>query len=136
MDIEENKLEKLVEYTGTARQIGHTTAMLKGAIETGALVVARDNSHRTVLAQMGINPENIITAYSIDRLKGTRKPLVIDHYALEGLYFEAKKAIISDYQQSLLEKVESKRYKEERDVFETGFNNAVDQIKEIIEGEK
>ena len=97
--------EELVQYFGTARQVGHTTTMLNG-VDANSLVVTHDQNWADSLSK-----KTDATCISLDsitngKLRGYNKPLVLDNAAT----FDLLNRLLTDF--VLLEN-DMKRLKEE-----------------------
>lgn len=83
---------ELVQYYRLTRQVGHTTAMLNGAKNAvRTIILAHDMNFATFLAKQCPNVVPISLG-GIMKLRGRRKPLLIDNAAmaqiLDGLLKE------------------------------------------------
>jgi hypothetical protein len=76
-----NKLRSLLQYFEARRQIGHTTAMIRGASQVpGCVVIAENESHRRSL-QRELPEADVQTLDQLQGLLGKRAPLLIDNAA-------------------------------------------------------
>ena len=80
---------------GGGRGCGKTEAMLKGAENVDCIVVCATHAQEQQLKQRAPKIETI-SLENLDRLRGLRVPIVIDHYALEILWQELEKERLSD----------------------------------------
>lgn len=94
------KLEMLVEMYALNRQQGHTTAMLKGAEATKAVIIVADSRQAQNLWKNMTTHQNVVPLSEMDRLRGYRGPILIDHYALQVAFWdhqeEMKKKLLED----------------------------------------
>jgi len=76
--------ETIVDYYLTRRQVGHTTAALRGVIgvRDAFLLVDSERFARSIVEQNNLQGQ-VITLGSIpDNLRGMSRPLVVEHQAL------------------------------------------------------
>lgn len=92
MKIEET-LEELVLYLDTTRRVGHTTAIMRGAIDVPEtrIVVANlaDGRHM----EKNLMRAQVIPLDNLFALRGLRAPLVLDNAALLRLMRESLREI-------------------------------------------
>jgi hypothetical protein len=76
------QLSILLTYWQSTRQIGHTTLMLTGVVNEprGLLLVANQDQKKYL--SKSVNKDQMITIHELQELRGVRKPLVVDHFAL------------------------------------------------------
>lgn len=86
-----SKLNVLVDYYFTRRQVGHTSAMLNGARSDKNIIVVVSN--KTQKDYIELPKEQMITIAELDKLKGLKKPVLIDHYALQVMFWELNKEL-------------------------------------------
>jgi hypothetical protein len=82
-------LEVICDYYSMSRQAGHTMAMLKGAEQTDAIILAANRDHAAYLTRLVDNPSKTIVIIPLttpdelrERLRGYRRPLVIDNFTM------------------------------------------------------
>lgn len=83
--------EEIHNYYCFNRGVGHTSTQLgKAPIEDAIFVVTDEQHRRWIMDNFEKRPKEIITLSNIEnhRLKGTSKPLIIDHFALQVLLTE------------------------------------------------
>jgi hypothetical protein len=82
------ELNMLSGYYAGSRGVGHTEALITGAQQSRALVLAADQAHRNYLRQQGLNVE---TRSYLTHLRGmeVRMPLLVDHWALQRMVGDA-----------------------------------------------
>ena len=83
--------EEILDYYRFNRGVGHTSAQLgKYPIEDAIFVVTNERQRHWIMDNFEKHPKEIITLSNIEnhRLKGTSKPLIIDHFALQVLLTE------------------------------------------------
>lgn len=80
------ELQELGHYYTRARQVGHTTAMIRGATDGAAVILAADASHRDRFRRAGLSAES---RSSLQQLRGMQSPLLVDHWALQGMISDA-----------------------------------------------
>lgn len=97
-------LEKIDLYMQLNRQVGHTTAMIKGADEIENVLVV---VHSQMFArQIGISPSKFVTVDEIERdnknqwMKGLKRPLVVDNGAWYLITKEAQTVMKERYARS------------------------------------
>jgi hypothetical protein len=103
-------LKSLVRYYTTVRQVGHTSAILKGALnDPKAVVVVADSNHAQSIQEFaavkhsGTKPRGElmpIQTRTLDQISlrpeallGMNVPLVVDHYALLQLLQDSVEVI-------------------------------------------
>ena len=90
-----DKLRELESYYQATRAVGHTYAMMHGALHTdhpqGIIILAHDMSYARDLARQCIKKQVVpISLHTLEHgLRGHRKPLLIDNAALWQLLHEA-----------------------------------------------
>lgn len=81
----QQQLAELAYYYASSRQVGHTTAMMRGAKVSDCLILAHNQCgarNIKLLAPMG----SVISLASMgERLRGIRKPLLIDNAAMSEI---------------------------------------------------
>ena len=95
--------EEILDYYRFNRGVGHTSAQLgKYPIEDTIFVVTDERQRRWIMDNFEKCPKEIITLNNIEnyRLKGTSKPLIIDHFALQVLLSE----VLRNYKQEECQK--------------------------------
>ena len=83
--------EEILDYYRFNRGVGHTSAQLgKYPIEDTIFVVTDEHQRHWIMDNFEKCPKEIITLSNIEnhRLKGTSKPLIIDHFTLLVLLTE------------------------------------------------
>jgi hypothetical protein len=77
------------------RGVGHTYAMLNGAKNTnqGVVVIAATSPEATRLKMQIGDKAVVVSLNNLESLRGLRKPVVIEHTALEMLFIEAIREI-------------------------------------------
>lgn len=83
--------EEIHNYYCFNRGVGHTSTLLgKAPIEDAIFVVTDERQRHWIMDNFEKCPKEIITLSNIEnhRLKGTSKPLIIDHFALQVLLNE------------------------------------------------
>lgn len=83
--------EEIHNYYCFNRGVGHTSTQLgKAPIEDAIFVVTNEQHRRWIMDNFEKRPKEIITLSNIEnhRLKGTSKPLIIDHFTLQILLTE------------------------------------------------
>jgi len=84
-------IEFLEIYFTKNRRRGHTTAMLNGAKSNkNIMVIVADNQQKK---NIDLPNKQMIVINELDRLKGTQKPLLIDHYALQIIFYHMLKLL-------------------------------------------
>lgn len=73
--------KQLKTYYDLTRQVGHTTAMLKGADNTDCIVVSHEYVMGKHIQDMSSKKKNldVISQNMLCELRGCRKPLLIDN---------------------------------------------------------
>lgn len=84
-------MSKLVDYYFVRRRVGHTSAMLNGARSDKNIVVVV--AHKAQINYIELPKEQMITLGELDKLKGLKKPVLIDHYALQIMFHELNKEL-------------------------------------------
>jgi len=76
------QLIALGQYFDSARQVGHTTAMMDGAKNADCLILAHNQAGADFIKTL--KPKGKVVAFpAIDReLKGQRKPMLLDNAAV------------------------------------------------------
>lgn len=94
------QLQALLQYYVTNRQVGHTTAMLRGANNTKCtVIVAREHNYRRLMDLQQKRKKgkkyNATTLAGVEHgnLLGHREPIVFDNEALWELFGAAHKRI-------------------------------------------
>lgn len=87
------KLDAVWNYFEKTRGIGHTKAMMYGAMQTDNVIVvaASQDSAR----DLKFDEMTIITLDSLDNLIGTKCPILFDNFALSSLLWSASNKIKS-----------------------------------------
>lgn len=80
-------LETVGRYYAGSRNVGHTTAMLIGARESRALIVAADAVHSDWFRRQGLHAES---RSALRTLAGAKMPLLVDHWALQCMITDAR----------------------------------------------
>jgi hypothetical protein len=75
------KIQIIIDYITSRKQVGHTYTMLNGAVNNDCLVMVPTRRIGDVLG-LGVKA---ISLNELPKLYGTAKPLVIDNSALEIL---------------------------------------------------
>lgn len=84
-----NILSGLAAYLHASRRAGHTTAMIRGAINTEHVVVlAHTHAYASQLQRL-IPGAKVISMHSIELLRGRQDPLVVDNSALCDICYSA-----------------------------------------------
>lgn len=86
-----NELRELARYYDVTRQRGHTAAMVVGARQSGALILAADEAHARHFTAQGLPAVSRIRLAS--GLVGRRTPLLVDHWALQQMIADAHRAL-------------------------------------------
>lgn len=86
-----SKLSILADYYLVRRQVGHTSAMLNGARSDKNIIVVVAN--KTQKDYIELPNEQMITIGELIKLKGLKKPVLIDHYALQLMFYELNKEL-------------------------------------------
>ena len=81
-----SKLEIVDEYYRINRQVGHTTAMLNGAKSDPNILVLI--AHQAVKNYIDLPKEQMISINCLQKLKGRRNPVLVEHYALQVMFSE------------------------------------------------
>lgn len=81
-----SKLSILNDYYFVRRRVGHTSAMLNGARSDKNIIVII--SHKAQKDYIELPKEQMITLAELERLRGLKKPLLIDHLALQTIFSE------------------------------------------------
>lgn len=87
------KIEELLHYYNTTRQVGHTTTLLENV--GNALVLCGDyTTCKLFEKQYGDKNTKFVSYGSLDyNLRGMNKPLVIDNYAMMNLLRDSLQAL-------------------------------------------
>ncbi len=93
-----NAAEDILRYYMPNRRRGHTTAMLNGGANSDCLIFAANRQHARMLAKLAPKAK-IVGPQAI--LIGCRKPLLIDHSALE-IILHSLTARITDLERVLV----------------------------------
>jgi len=99
-----SKLKILHDYYFVRRQVGHTSAMLNGARSDKNIIVVIAN--KTQKNYIELPKEQMITLAELERLRGLKNPLLIDHYALQVMFSEMNKELHD--KNEIIEKLESR----------------------------
>lgn len=101
-----SKLAILVDYYFIRRRVGHTSAMLNGARSDKNIIVVV--AHKAQMNYIELPKEQMITIGELDRLRGLKKPVLIDHLALQTMFYELNKELNDKDEiiKELLEKIE------------------------------
>ena len=75
-------LQSIAFYFTSLRQVGHTTAMIRGAQNVDSVIVLARTSHHAALLQKRLPNAIVKSVGSINALRGMNKPLVIDNDAM------------------------------------------------------
>lgn len=87
------RLEDIRNYYMTARQCGHTTAMVKGAQNVDSVaILAASHDHARILKQLAPNAD-CISLYTPTALRGMRRPLLVDNHTMHVLLSDALQEI-------------------------------------------
>ena len=78
------KLETLAQYYATTRQAGHTTAMIKGAVNTERCVILAPNHHTGEMLQK-LAPAAKIVSLENPELRGMRLPMLVDNSTMSRI---------------------------------------------------
>lgn len=76
---------EIVAYLDSTRGAGHTRAAIEGADATGAIVVFDSYASANLLNPPRAGLAESIVLTDLMRLRGCRKPLVMDNFALRNL---------------------------------------------------
>jgi len=92
------QLLELVSHFESARQCGHTTAMLNGALSSRGCLVLAGNQESGEFIENLVGPAADIIVIGVPglrdgRLRGLHKPLVIDNHAAAILFGDALREI-------------------------------------------
>lgn len=81
------QLEELLYYYMSTRAVGHTTLMKKGTdnYDKPYCILTHNTEAGSVL---GFDRRNIVTVNSLDRLRGSSRPLAIDNGAMIELLID------------------------------------------------
>ena len=85
------KSEILSDYYSVRRRVGHTTAMLNGAMSDKNIIVIV--AHKAQKDHIELPKEQMVTLGELERLRGLKKPVLIDHYALQIIFSELNKEL-------------------------------------------
>lgn len=86
MNIDESNLYLLSGYMNTRRGVGHTTAMIQGAIHTNPVNIMVNYAPEIKFIKPFCNHANFIVWHEeIDRLRSSNSPLVFDNFAIVGI---------------------------------------------------
>lgn len=81
-----SKLSILSDYYFMRRRVGHTTAMLNGARSDKNIIVVI--AHKAQERYIDLPKEQMVTLGELERLRGLKNPLLIDHHALQIMFSE------------------------------------------------
>lgn len=87
-----SKLEILDEYHRINRRVGHTTAMLNGAKSDPNILVLV--AHQAQKNYIDLPKEQMISINCLDKLKGRRNPVLVEHYALQAMFSELNNELL------------------------------------------
>lgn len=82
-------LADIRDYLTANRQIGHTTAMVRGAQNVDSVIVLAANHHSGELINKQLPNATVIPITNIRAIRGKQKPMVIDNFALLSLCDDA-----------------------------------------------
>lgn len=85
----EEKLKFFVDYYNATRQVGHTMAVLNGAIISGAIVVAINEQEVKSIIDKSCNQVDCISQHYLEDLLGIKSPILFDNSVLHSLFSEA-----------------------------------------------
>jgi ribosomal protein L37E len=77
----------ILRYYALNRRVGHTHAMLKGAENTDCIVLTANQRHAEQLKKQSPHI-NFASIGQYDKLLGTKKPLLLDHFTIENIILE------------------------------------------------
>lgn len=83
-----DKLRRCVEYMSHGRGYGHTEAMIKGAEGVDNSIIVAVTKQQAREFQRRLPKALCITIDELDKLRGLRRPMLIDHYALQSMLSE------------------------------------------------
>ena len=86
-----SKLGILADYYFVRRRVGHTSAMLNGARSDKNIIVVV--AHKAQKNYIDLPKEQMITIAELDKLRGLKKPALIDHHALQIMFYELNKEL-------------------------------------------
>ena len=111
-------LEFLDNYYRKNRQVGHTTAMLNGAkSDKNILVVFSNNMQKNYI---DLPKEQFVNVRNLQQsLMGRKNPVVVDHYTMQVMHEETKKAL--NKKDETIEKLERKIKKLEKRMLDMGL---------------
>ena len=100
-------LGTIIQYYTKNRGVGHSTLMMKGTREYDRpyILVVANHIHQQALKSYVPKHTTVLTIddiYAHHRLQGLQMPMMIEHYALEGILAEAQGVIV--YLESYLQK--------------------------------
>lgn len=87
--VAEKNLKSVIELYSNLRQTGHTTATVVGAESCGAVVVVQNERMRRYVEDMSEEYISTVTIDSLDKLRGSSKPVVFDNAAIFALSQDA-----------------------------------------------
>ena len=120
----EKKLESLLYYYMATRKVGHTTLLKKGTdnYEKPFCVL----THNTETARiLGFSPKDTVSLYSLDRLRGSSRPLAIDNGAMIEILSDAMFRI--ETQKEQIKALEEKK----QTIITFGKKKLVNKIEEL-----
>src|ERR1035437_2418827 len=82
MSAETDAIRELLTYYDSARQVGHTHAMLAGGSNSDCMILCVTRS-----GSDNIDPKKLVSLGQVNngRLRGMRKPILIDNHAMYAL---------------------------------------------------
>jgi len=101
-----SKLSILADYYFMRRRVGHTSAMLNGARSDKNIIVVV--AHKAQMNYIELPKEQMITIGELDKLRGLKKPVLVDHLALQTMFYELNKELNNKDEiiKELLKKIE------------------------------
>ena len=76
------ELKEIYNYYLSTRRVGHTYSMMEGAKNTDCLVVCANKQQEREVGKQLLGKKITTLANIKQKLRGIKKPLLIDHYAL------------------------------------------------------
>ena len=76
------ELKEIYNYYLSTRGVGHTYSMMEGAKNTDCLVVCANKQQEREVGKQLLGKKTTTLANIKQELRGIKKPLLIDHYAL------------------------------------------------------
>ncbi|MDB4314459.1 hypothetical protein N9955_00360 [bacterium] len=128
------KITAILEYYLVNRQRGHTTAMLKGAGEANAIVLAGNGLQSEMFEKQHKLKSFSINSEFGNKLRGMNRPLVIDNYAMMDLLNQTlsvmneKDILLSDTRLSLRYQM---RLKKEALIHIKKLNEEIEELKAL-----